>query len=90
LNRARLNRQQQAEIERLPTLLDKASITGHVRRAVAAAPLLTDPYEHVVVERLLPDALYELLIRAIPPVKSLPPQQRAMWRNKAHARPEYA
>jgi hypothetical protein len=64
-----LNRQQQAEIERLPTLLDTLSITEHVRRAVAAAPLLIDPYEHVVVERVLPDAVYELLIRAIPPVE---------------------
>ena len=64
-----LNRQHQADLERLPALLNQASIADHVRRAVAAAPLLTDPYEHVVVERVLPDAVYELLIRAIPPAE---------------------
>jgi hypothetical protein len=62
-----LNRRQQAEVARLPAILDEARITEHVRRAVAAAPLLTDPYEHIVVERVLPDAVYELLMRALPP-----------------------
>ena len=62
-----LNRRQQSEIERLPALLHEASIAEHVGRAVAAAPLLTDPYEHAIVECVLPDAVYELLIRAIPP-----------------------
>lgn len=62
-----LNQAQQQEIERLPALLDEAPIAAHVRRAVEAAPLLTDPYEHIVIERLLPDEVYDLLIRAIPP-----------------------
>ena len=64
-----LDRRQQQEIERLPALLDERRIAEHVQRAVAAAPLLTDPYEHIVVEQLLPDDVYELLIRAIPPVE---------------------
>lgn len=62
-----LNGRQQQEIERLPVLLDEERIAEHVRRALAAAPLLTDPYEHLIVERVLPDAVYELLIGAIPP-----------------------
>jgi hypothetical protein len=64
-----LNRQQQAEIARLPELLDEARIAAHVQRAIAAAPLLTDPYEHIVVERVLPDAVYDLMMRALPPVE---------------------
>jgi hypothetical protein len=64
-----LNRRQQMDIERLPALLNEERIGEHVRRAVAAAPVLTDPYEHVIVERVLPDAVYDLLLRAIPPVE---------------------
>ena len=63
-----LNRRQQQSIEQLPILLNEKRIVDHVRRAVAAAPLLTDPYEHVIVERVLPDDVYDLLISAIPPV----------------------
>ena len=63
-----LNRRQQQLIEKLPILLDEERIVDHVRRAVAATPLLTDPYEHVIVERVLPDDVYDLLIGAIPPV----------------------
>jgi hypothetical protein len=62
-----LNRRQQSEIDRLPALLDEERIAAHVQRAMAAAPLLTDPYEHAIVERVLPDPVYELLVRAIPP-----------------------
>lgn len=62
-----LNQTQQNDIERLAAVLDEARIAEHVRRAVDAARLLTDPYEHIVIERLLPDDAYELLIRAIPP-----------------------
>lgn len=64
-----LNRRHQQEVERLPEVLDEACIAEHVRCAIAAAPLLTDPYEHIIVEQVLPDAVYELLMRAIPPVE---------------------
>ena len=64
-----LNRRQQREIDQLPALLNEERIDQHVRRAVAAAPLLADPYEHIVVERVLPEAVYDLLIRAIPPAE---------------------
>jgi hypothetical protein len=64
---ARLDGLQHAEVDRLPALLDEERIARHVRCAIAAAPLLTDPYEHMVVERVLPDDVYELLLRAIPP-----------------------
>lgn len=63
-----LNRQQQDRIEHLPAVLDQRRIAEHVQRAIAAAPLITDPYDHIIVERVLPDEVYQLLISAIPPV----------------------
>ena len=64
---ALLDQTQRQDLERLPAILDEARISDHVRRAVAAATLITDPYEHIVIDRLLPDDVYDLLIRAIPP-----------------------
>jgi hypothetical protein len=64
-----LNRRQRQTIEQLPALLDEERIGEHVRRAVAAAALLGDPYEHIIVEGVLPEAVYDLLISAIPPVE---------------------
>lgn len=64
-----LNRTQERDIACLPAILDDRRITEHVTRAIAAAPLVTDPYEHIVVERLLPDDVYDLLLRAIPPAE---------------------
>ncbi len=64
-----LNRTQQGDLACLPTLLDDRRIMDHVSRAIAAAPLVADPYEHIVVERLLPDDVYDLLVRAIPPAE---------------------
>ena len=65
---AALNDRQRALVAQLPRLLDEQRITRHIRRAIASAPLLTDPYEHAVVERLLPEDVYQLLLDAIPPV----------------------
>ena len=62
-----LNAQQRDRIEALPDLLDEGRIRAHVARAIAAAPLQHAPFEHVVVDEILPPALYELLISALPP-----------------------
>ena len=62
-----LNREQQDDLRRASGLLEDIRVAEHVRRAVAAAALQTDPYEHVVVDRVFPDDVYDLLIRAIPP-----------------------
>lgn len=64
-----LDRQHQQEIDRLPALLDERRIAEHVRRAIAEAPLVDDPYEHTSIARLLPADVYDLLIRAIPPAE---------------------
>jgi hypothetical protein len=63
-----LNERQRRLIAELPRVLDERRVTEHVRDAIAAAPLLTDPYEHIVVERLLPDDVYDLILEAIPPI----------------------
>lgn len=62
-----LNEQQQDVIARLPTLLDEPRIIAHVRRSIAAAEMRSDPLDHIVVDHVLPDDVYELLLTAIPP-----------------------
>ena len=62
-----LDEQQKDRIATLPSLLDERRIEAHVRNAIAAATLESDPYEHSVVEQLLPDDVYHVLIDAIPP-----------------------
>lgn len=64
-----LNSRQHDDIARIAETLDEPRIAAHVRAAVAAAPMLTDPYEHVIVENVLPQPVYDLLIRAIPPAE---------------------
>jgi hypothetical protein len=65
---AMLNERQRALVADLPRRLDEQRITCHIRHAIASTPLLTDPYEHAVVDGLLPDDIYTLLLEAIPPV----------------------
>ncbi len=62
-----LNEQQQRRVAELPRLLDEQRVVAHVREAIAAAPLISDPYEHIVIEHLLPEDVYQLLVEAIPP-----------------------
>jgi hypothetical protein len=63
----RLNAAHRDELERLDVVLDEARIAAHVRTAIAAAPLETDPYPHIVVDKVLPADVYKLLLKAIPP-----------------------
>lgn len=64
---AELNDRDRERVASLPALLDESTIRDHVRRAIAAAGLRLDPFEHIVVEDLLPRAVYDLLLQAIPP-----------------------
>ena len=63
-----LDEQQRERVAMLATVLDERRIEAHVRAAIAVAPLHCDPYEHIVVEQLLPDDVYRLAADAIPPV----------------------
>jgi hypothetical protein len=62
-----LNDQQRDRIAALPELLNEARIAAHVARAIAAAPLQLEPFEHIVVDGILPPAVYDLLLLALPP-----------------------
>ena len=62
-----LNEHQRARIASLPELLDEGAIYTHVSRAIAGAALEAEPFEHVVVDDVLPPAVYELLLAALPP-----------------------
>jgi hypothetical protein len=62
-----LNREQCHTLARASELLDSARVADHVRAAIAAAPLIRDPYEHAVVDQLLPADVYDMLVEAIPP-----------------------
>jgi hypothetical protein len=62
-----LNTRQRARLAEALTLLDEGAVARHVRAAIEAAPMRDTPFEHIIVERLLPDAVYEALIEAIPP-----------------------
>ena len=62
-----LNEQQRERIAALPEHLDEGRIRAHVARAIAATPLQFEPFEHIVVDEILPPALYDLLISALPP-----------------------
>lgn len=57
-------------VERLRTALaafDADRIRSHVAAAVAAAPLDSEPFPHIVIDKLLPDDAYDQLVKAIPP-----------------------
>jgi hypothetical protein len=63
----RLDLEHEEELLRLPALLDAARIRAHVERAVATAPMICDPFPHVVVSNWLPADMYEAMIRGLPP-----------------------
>ena len=57
-------------VERLRTALgtfDPDRIRSHVAGAVAATPRASEPFPHVLIDKLLPDDAYDQLVKAIPP-----------------------
>ena len=62
-----LNEQQRDLIALLPTLLNLHCVGAHIRQAIASAPVRSDPFEHIVVEGVLPEPFYDLLLTALPP-----------------------
>jgi hypothetical protein len=53
----------------LPAVCDEKKIEAHFRAAVDRAELHLDPFPHVVVRDLFPNAFYDALVRGIPPVE---------------------
>ena len=58
-------------IRRVTEVWKSAEIAAHVRDAVAAAPMHTDPFPHLVIESLLPEKAFQVLLDAIPPEEFL-------------------
>jgi hypothetical protein len=56
-------------LDNLSATLDEARTIEHVRQAIARSPVIAAPVPHIVVEGLLPRAVYKLLLKAIPPVE---------------------
>jgi hypothetical protein len=59
----------EAHAAALPSLLCTPDVRAHVEQRFAASTLCHDPLPHLVVDRILPEALYEALIAGIPPVE---------------------
>jgi len=58
------------DLDRLRTVADvwdPRAIEAHVRDVVTAAPVLTDPFPHLVIEPLLPAEAFRGLLDAVPP-----------------------
>jgi len=53
----------------LATLLTRTGTAEHVAAAFEASTLILEPFPHVVVDGLLPDAVYDALITGLPPVE---------------------
>lgn len=66
---AELDRRDAPVVEAARSKLDRHVIGAHVTKAVAEAEVRTHPMPHLVIERLLPPEVYELLLRAMPPVE---------------------
>ena len=62
-----LNEAQQDRLVDVAALLDEPQLRAHISHAISAAELRSEPFEHIVVDPLLPPAVYDLLIAAIPP-----------------------
>ena len=70
---ARLRRAQELDLEQVDRIRsiadvwDPVAIAAHVREVIAAAPVQTDPYPHLVLEPLLPPKAFQVLVDAVPP-----------------------
>ena len=60
---------QDRRILRLKQTLNERSIAEHVNRRISGSTLQLHPFPHAVVDDLLPQAVYDALLEAIPPVE---------------------
>jgi len=59
-------------LSRVRAMLDSERVARHARAAVMRAPLDMDPGAHIVVEDLLPDAVSDELVAAVPASRFFP------------------
>ena len=53
----------------LDAILQPAAVVAHVRASIGSARLHVDPFPYAVVDNLLPDPLFDALIRGFPPAE---------------------
>lgn len=63
----RADEDDEESLEQLPAVLERDRACAHARRAVETSELHADPFPHMIIDDLLPDDLYNAMIRAIPP-----------------------
>lgn len=53
----------------LDAILQPTAVVAHVRASIGSARLHVDPFPYAVVDNLLPDPLFDALIRGLPPAE---------------------
>jgi hypothetical protein len=66
-----LDLEQVDRIRSIATVWRPTEIAAHVRAVVNAAPVQTDPFPHIVMDPLLPEDAFQVLVDAIPPEEFL-------------------
>ena len=61
-----LDLEQVERVARIAEIWKPLAIAEHVRNVVAAAPVQTDPFPHIVLDPLLPKDAFEALVEAVP------------------------
>lgn len=59
--------QRHDDLREFESRLDLERVRAHVTRAIGQATVLTDPFPHLVVDKWLPQDLYNRMIDALPP-----------------------
>jgi hypothetical protein len=67
-----LNDRERREIDALDTRLDFERVRAHIHSVVRRAELVMEPFPHIVVDRMWPNEIYQLVVRAIPPEPFFP------------------
>lgn len=71
-------------IRSIADLWDVPSIAAHVHEVATAAPMLTDPFPHIVMEPLLPEKAFQALLDAVPPEDFFEGERHLDWRGVGH------
>jgi hypothetical protein len=88
--------QRNLELEDRAALLDAvvndAGVCDHITHAVRRAKLQREPFPHVVIDRLVPDTLYDALIEGLPPFELFGdrPANKQQLKVPLHFAPDYS
>jgi len=63
----RMDWEKRFELARMDKWFDEDRIDAHINAAFDRTPLELDPYPHIVIEKWLPEDVYERIVEAMPP-----------------------